>query len=333
MPHFIRSGSLTSFPETAREAGLDPGRLMREFGLPRGCVDEPDLMVPIEPVALLLEAAARRSGVEAFGLRMAEVRKVSSLGALGLFAREQPTLRDAIAALAHYARLLNEALTLDVEESGDIAILREDLLVGDIGSIRQSTELAIGVVMKMLRSFLGPDWRPRRVCFMHDAPADRSVHTRFLGREVHFGEDFNGVVCTRRDFGAVNPDADPTMARYARQLLENRRPRGEGEFTNDIRQLVVVQLGSGQCSVERVAHMLRIDRRTIHRRLLREDQTFSGIVDTVRRELATRYLADRKRTLAEIAALLGFAAPSGFSRWYRQQFGKPASVVRAQPQR
>jgi AraC-like DNA-binding protein len=330
MPHFIRCGSLTSFPDIAREAGLDPARLLREFGLPRDCSDEPDLMVPIEGVALLLEAAAARSGIEAFGLRMAEARKVSSLGPLGLFAREQPTLRDAVAALAHYARLLNEALILHIEETGEIAVLREELLVGNIGSIRQSTELAIGVVMKMLRSFLGQDWRPRRVCFMHEAPQDRTVHARFLGREVRYGEDFNGIVCTSRDLSVANPEADATLARYARQLLETRRPRGEHEFTADVRQLVVAQLGTGQCSVERVAHMLRIDRRTIHRRLLREDQTFSGVVDAVRRDLASRYLADRKRTLAEVSALLGFAAPSGFSRWYRHRFGKPASVVRGQ---
>jgi AraC-like DNA-binding protein len=63
--------------------------------------------------------------------------------------------------------------------------------------------------------------------------------------------------------------------------------------------------------------------------LAQEQQTFSGIVDAVRRELATRYLAERRRTLAEISELLGFAAPSGFSRWYRQQFGTTASVARA----
>jgi AraC-like DNA-binding protein len=56
-------------------------------------------------------------------------------------------------------------------------------------------------------------------------------------------------------------------------------------------------------------------------------------VDEVRCELATRYLADRGRTLADIAALLGFAAPSGFSRWYKQQFGTTAAANRAHPVR
>ena len=53
-----------------------------------------------------------------------------------------------------------------------------------------------------------------------------------------------------------------------------------------------------------------------------------GLIDAVRRELAARYLEDRDRTLAEISSLLGFAAPSGFSRWYRRQHRAPPSTRR-----
>ena len=329
MTRFIRSGSLTNVPEVARGAGLDPDRLLREFGLPPGCLAEPDLMIPVEPVRRLLEAAAERSGVEAFGLQMAEARKLSSLGPLGMLLREQPTLRDAVEAFAHYARLLNEALFLTLEESGEVVVLREELIVGRAGPVRQSTELAIGVAFQMLRSFLGPEWKPRRVCFAHDPPRDRSVHTRVFGRDVQFGQDFNGIVCARRDLMVANPHADATAARYARQLLETGLPAGTRDLAAQVRQRVVMQLGSGRCTIERVALLLGVDRRTIHRRLLQEGQSFSGIVDEVRCELVARYLTDHGRTLAEIAGLLGFAAPSGFSRWYRQQFGVTAAQARA----
>jgi AraC-like DNA-binding protein len=330
MSHFVHSGSLTSFAEVVRDAGLDPGRLLDEFGLPRASLDEPDLMIPVDAVASMLEASAQRCGDESLGIKIAEARKVSSLGPLGMFAREQPTLRDAIAALSDYGKLINEALVIGAQEGGDVAIVRVELLVGDVGPIRQATELAVGLVVKTMRTFLGAEWKPRRTCFVHEAPADGTVHARFLGRDVKFGQDFNGVVCSRRDLDVENPSADATMARYARQLLETWRGHEHESFADNVRQLVLLQLSTGGCGVDRVAHLLRVDRRTIHRRLAQEQQTFSGIVDTVRRELASRYLADRKRTLAEISGLLGFAAPSGFSRWYRQQFGTTASVARGE---
>jgi transcriptional regulator GlxA family with amidase domain len=49
----------------------------------------------------------------------------------------------------------------------------------------------------------------------------------------------------------------------------------------------------------------------------------------VRLELAERYVKDPHRSLAEVSLLLGFSAPSGFSRWYRQRFKAKPSEQRA----
>jgi AraC-like DNA-binding protein len=325
----IRSGSLTNYAEVARRVGLDPARMLREFGLPQRALRDPDLKVPVDKVRQLLEGSAERSGAEAFGLMMAETRRLSNLGPVGLLVREQPTLRLALDALARYTRMLNEALFLTIEESGDVVVVREELIIGNLGPVRQSTELAIGVVFRMLRSYLGPEWRPRRVCFAHDAPIDQSVHQRVFGKAVEFGHDFNGVVCARADLEHPNPNADPTMARYARQLLDAGSVRTAPSMTAQVRGLVVTLLGSGPCTIDVVAQHLGVDRRTIHRHLTSEGQTYSKLIDGVRRELAARYMKTRGRSLAEVSALLGFSAPSGFSRWYRQQFGMKASERRA----
>jgi len=329
MPGLIRSASLTHYADVARGAGLDPGLMLREFGLPQRCLVDAEIKIRLVSARRLLEASAERSGVEAFGLLMADARRLSNLGPLGLLVREQPTLRLAIEAFARYARRLNEELLFMIEEAGDVVVLREELIVGDASPVRQSTELAVGVAFQMLRTLLGPDWRPRRVCFAHDAPADRSVHQRIFGHSVEFGHDFNGIVCARADLDLPNPGADPAMAKYARDLLEASLTGPADDMSRDVRELVVMLLGTGPCTIERVAQHLGVDRRTIHRRLARGQQTFSGVVDTVRRELAERYLKDKNRSLAEIASLLGFAAPSGFSRWYRKEFSGRASDVHA----
>lgn len=328
MAGLIRSASLTNFAEIARQVGLDPARLLSEVGLPQRCLRDPELKVPLDAVRQLLEIAAERSGTEAFGLRMAEARQLSNLGPVGLLVREQQTLRLGIETLVRHTRRLNQALFLTLEESGDVVVLREQLIVGHAAAVRQSTELAIGVVFRVVRSFLGADWKPRRVCFAHDAPVDRSVHERVFGRNVEFGHDFNGIVCARRDLEARNADADPQMARYAREMIETAIDREARDMSGRVRELVVALIGTGPCTIKIVAQHLGVDRRTVHRQLAREEQTFSGIIDAVRRELAVRYLENRKRSIAEVSALLGFAAPSGFSRWYRRNFEGRASEQR-----
>lgn len=333
MTGLIRSANLTHYADVARRAGLDPGRMLREFGLPQRCLEDAEVKIPIESARRLLEVSAERSGVEAFGLLMGEARRLSNLGPLGLLIREQPTLRLAVEAFVRYGRSLNEELLLAIEEAGDVVVLREELIVGHAGPVRQSTELAIGVVFLMLRTLLGPDWRPRRVCFAHDAPADRSVHARVFGRHVEFGHDFNGIICARADLDRPNSNADPAMAKYAQQLLEASFVSSGDDTSGEVRELVVMLLGTGACTIERVGQHMGVDRRTIHRRLAREQTTFSGMVENVRRELAERYLNDRSRSLAEVSSLLGFAAPSGFSRWYRRQFMGRASGLRARAAR
>ncbi len=329
MNGLIRGASLTHYAEVARHAGLDPSRMLSEFGVPSRCLKEPELKVPIDAVRRLLEASAERSGVEGFGLLMAEARRLSNLGPLGLLIREQPTMRLALEALVRYSNRLNEALFLTIEESHEVVVLREELIVGGSGSVRQSTELAIGVAFRMLRTFLGAEWRPRRVCFAHDAPTDRSIHERVFGRNVEFGHDFNGIVCARGDLDVVNPDADPVVARLARQMLEANPASKTANMSTRVRELVVMLLGTGTCTIDRVAQHLGIDRRTVHRRLANEGATFSELVEAVRLELAERYVKDPHRPLAEVSLLLGFSAPSGFSRWYRQRFKRTPSEQRA----
>lgn len=322
MVNVVRAATLTRYVGVASQVGLDPSAMLREFGLPWRCLEEPELKVPIDAVRQLLEASAERSGVEGFGLMMAEARQLSDLGPLGLLIREQPTLRLAIEAYVRHGKRLNDSLFLTVEESGEFVVLREELVVGHAGPVRQSTELAIGIAYRMLRSFLGPNWRPRRVCFAHDPPRDRTVHNRVFGRNVvEFGHDFNGVVCAHRDLDASNANADPGIARLARAMLESSTSAPDARMSSEVRSLVILLLGTGGCTVERAAEHLGVDRRTIHRHLAREGMTFSEVVESVRRELAARYVLDQQRSLTDVSTLLGFTAASSFSRWYRQNFG------------
>ncbi|SEB22032.1 AraC family transcriptional regulator [Variovorax sp. YR216] len=329
MTALVRSASLTGFIEVATSCGLDPHALAAEVGLPRRCLDEPDLMIPTQPVGQLLELAAARGREPAFGLRMAESRRLSNLGPLGLLVRDERTLRDALEVLVTHIHMHNEALSVRVEQVGNLVSIRVEMGASP-GTFRQASELVVGVTFRVLSVFMGAGWQPRLVCFTHRAPADLRVHRRVFGRAVEFGHEFDGIVCNASDLDVPNPGADPVMVRYARRLLEQspgKRPRDSAR----VRELVVVLLPRGHCRVEVVAQHMGMDRRTLARRLAAEGTTFSAVVDKVRRDLLGGYLKDGARPLAEVSDLLGFSAPSAFSRWHRNQFGIAARSRVNQP--
>ncbi|WP_010595148.1 helix-turn-helix domain-containing protein, partial [Rhodococcus sp. P14] len=71
-------------------------------------------------------------------------------------------------------------------------------------------------------------------------------------------------------------------------------------------------------------------RRTVHRRLADEGETFSSVLDATRADLATRMVGSGRHSLTEVSDLLSFSAPSNFSRWFRNRFGCSPSRWRAE---
>jgi AraC-like DNA-binding protein len=329
MSYLIRSAALTNYVEVARSVGLDPYRQLSDVGISRSALLDPDIMIPAEAVGRLLEASAEAGAIEDFGLRMAETRELSNLGALGFVVREQPTLRKALESMAHYLRLQNEALHMRVEEAEGVATIRQDLMGGPPGSVRQAAELVLGVLYRTLSMILGPAWKPRSVCFTHDGPASLAVHGRVFGAPCEFNQDFDGIVCLASDLDTAIPTYDPVMAHLVRRYLDSMLVQSNATTSDKVRKLVIALLPSGRCSVERIAQHLGVDRRTVHRHLEQYGDSYTSIVDSVRVELVMRYVASRERPLSEVATLLGFSSLSAFSRWFSGRFGCSVSTWRS----
>lgn len=324
---YIRSAVLTDYANLARSVGLDPLALLARVGLSPASLYERDLLLPVDAVDQLLDLSAQESGEEAFGLRLAQTRRLSNLGPIGLVARESPSVRGALATLGRHVRLHNQALAIAVEEHSGIAILREQILFPG-GASRQATELIVGTLHSILKFFVGDAWQARRVCFSHSAPTDASQHRQLFGAVVEFGADFNGIVTTSRALDTALPSADPVMAAYARDLVVNADKRSDLPFADEVRQLILLRLATGRTTVEEVAQQLATTRRTLHRRLAAEGTHFQHLLTEIRRELVNQYLANPRRPLSDIAALLGFSGSSAFSRWYRTQHGATVASIR-----
>ena len=223
-----------------------------------------------------------------------------------------------------------DALAFGIDEDGETAIFREEWIIQARRSAPQVSELTMGALHRILRSLLGAAWKPERVCFSHAPPrATAAAHVRFFGCPVDFRCDVNGFVCAAKALDARLPKGDPVMARYAQQYLDSILEHPHATTVDKVRQFVRALLPSGRCSVEQVAQHLGMDRRTIHRHLASDAETFSSIVDAVRVELATRYVTTTDRPLAEVADLLGFSGLSALSRWFNGRFDCSASAWRA----
>jgi AraC-like DNA-binding protein len=324
-----RYAALNRYIELCQSLEVDPVGLMRDNGLDPSLLAFQDNRIPAAAVAQLLEDSATASGRDDFGVRLAELRQFSNLGPLSLVLREEPDVRGALQLLSRYEHTYNEAMRVRMTERNELAVISLGFDFGEEIACRQSLELAVGVVHGILREFLGPDWHPVSVCFSHSAPADCTVHERLFGVTPQFSHPFDGLVLYGSDLAAPNRMSDPNLRNYAQQFLRSLAAPRDLSTVDRVRELIKLFMPAGRCSLSQIARELQFDRRTLHRHLAAHGETFTTLVDAVRTELAEQYLSTGRYSLSDISQLLGFAAPSGFSRWFRQQYGCSPSDWRA----
>ena len=320
----IRSAALTGYASLARTLGLHPEQLADSVGLPISALQSPDLNVPIAQVTRLLELSAAAS-VEDFGLRLAQTREISNLGLLPVVAREAPTMRTGLVALARYARLHSEALSLRLERMESTWLVCPLLGTADAASMRQALELAMGVLHRMLRELFGDDWKPELVCFAHPPPDDLARHRRVFGNSVQFNAVVPGFVCASAGMERPRSVQESLLARDARAHLEGLLARHQPGVAAKVREMIAWLLPTGLCSAEAVAKRLGLQRRTLHRYLEKEGESYASLLDEVRRDLAREMIGQQRRPLKQVAAALGFEGQSALSRWFRHEFGYSAT--------
>jgi len=328
MTDLIRSACLTHYAEVARSVGLDPVEMLRKVRLPVSCLERPDLRIAVAGVRRLLESSAAAAGIDEFGLRMADRGGLSNLGSVALVVREQATIGNAIEALSRFIHIHHEGMRLKIERHEDVVTISITLRGGRPRAPRQSTEMALGSIHRIIGSLFGDDWQPLDVHLGHAPPRNRRYYRSFFRCNVIFNSEIDAILLAARDLDRPIPSAQPLIAHYLRQRVEAIENRSSN-WDDKVAELVRSLLPAGECSIERVAGHLACDRRTIHRHLAARGTSFSEILDTERSDLAMRLIEDGERPLKEMAALLGFSAQSARARWFRARFGCSISQWRS----
>ncbi|MGY1631114.1 AraC family transcriptional regulator [Geodermatophilus sp. SYSU D01186] len=324
----VRTASLTGYAGLARSLGLDPADLTARVGLDLADLDVPDRWVPAAPVARLLELSARGSGRADFALRLAGLRRLGTLGPISVVLRDEPDLRSAIDLLIRYERAYNEALHLRLDQVDGAATVAVWLEFGEPVPVGQALDLVMGAGLGVVRMLVGADWKPLAATFAHPAPEDPEPYRALFGPDVRFDQAVTGLVLPARDLSAPVVTSDPSVRPYAQQFLHTVVAPAEPTAAVQVAEAVQLLLPLGRCSMDEVSRHLGLRPRALQHALADEGQTFSAVLHATRARLVERYLPADRYSLTEVSQLLGFRAPSAFTRWFHERFGTSPSEWR-----
>ncbi len=323
MAELVRVAALTGYFSIMRSFGINPQPLLRECGLSPELLANPEQMIAARAAIRLLERSAEIANCKTFGLRMAEERSLANLGVTSLIIAHQPTLRAVLEALQQYRNRINSTLVLHIEEIDEDVVLREDFSLSVPEPSQQSSDLVLGVLVRLCASVLGETWTPLSVCFSHEAPPtpEMPIFRRLFRCRPEFNSEFNGLILSRSDLDRPNLRADADMAGHARELIESVLTPALRTAAQDVEQAIMLLLPVGRATIQNCAESMGVTVRTLQRMLDADRTSFSDLLNRVRMQLSAQYLANPRTRITDVADLLGYSSIGAYTRWHGQMFG------------
>ena len=317
--------------------GIDTEPALLGAGISRSQLSQDDIGLSVASQYRFLELAAAEADDSLLGLHVAAEMDVRAVGILFYLTGSSRTVSEALENLTRYSQTTNEALVGEISRQKDEVILAVRHLQEFDEPHRQFFELLALWFIRTLQQETNRDFTPSRVTFTHGRNADlREVH-RLLRCPVDFAQGQDSWVLPQRvmDLPIVSGDTQllKILTAHADDLL------AEKHSVTGLQSTVASQLASllpsGESRAAVVARQLGMSPRSLTRHLAEEGTTFGEIVEQLRRRLASRYLADDRMSVQQIAWLLGYSEVGAFNHAYKRWTGtaprrnrKPAAMPR-----
>ena len=156
-----------------------------------------------------------------------------------------------------------------------------------------------------------------------------ALHRKLFGERIEFESEFNGLTCLSADLHRPNAVVDTKLAQYAAQFVDFMHDVGQVSTVQEVRKAIYLLLPLGNASMARVAGSLGLHERTLQRRLVASGAEFSICSMASATNLPNAIFQIVPFSLTRVAAMLGYAQPSSFTRWFIGEFGASPSVWRS----
>lgn len=319
----VSIGWVKTVLDAARRLGVDDRTLLEAAAVPVAALMWERW--PIDFITRLWHAAEQCTGDPGFGLKVGAGVRPASMDVVSFAMQSAATLRQAITLVQKYQRLISDGGRFQMLPGGRGTWLVYHPRQGRLAFSPHQIEAVLAAVVRVSDWITGSDVRPLRVHFSQPRLGPWSGYQAVFGCPVEFEQAFNGLLVSNRVLDEPLPQADPGLARLHEHFSAGRLAALEqgGDALSDLRLWLRQRLGSSLPRRAEAARALGVSERTLARRLAARGQTYSALLDEVRRELALQAVREGQRPLADIAQSLGFAEASTFYRAFRRWTGMP----------
>jgi AraC-like DNA-binding protein len=315
----------------AKKAGIELESLLRKAALTPHQIEDPAARLRVRDQISFLNLAANALQDDLLGFHLSQPADLREMGFLYYVLASSEMLSEALQRAARYSSAVNEGIALKYIDGREVCITFD--YVGVSRHLdRHQIEFLVTALVRICRQLTGLRLVPTRVRLTHRRESGCSEFSAFLGCEVEFGAAVDEVAFATTIKHMPVVSADPYLNKFLISYCEeahSRRPTNRGPFQSSVENKIVPLLPHGKARAGEIARRLGVSQRTLARRLSLEGLTFSDVLDSLRSDLAERYLTDEELSISQIAWLLGYQEVSAFTHAFKRWTGKTPREARS----
>lgn len=305
----------------AERHGLTRTQLLAHAGL--GAQRLTDERWPIDDIARLWRVCAELTQDPGFGLKAGSLVGPASFNVVSFIFQSSPTLREAIALVQRFQRLISDGGRFQIVGGEDKSWLIYHPQQGELAFSPHQIEAVLAAVVSFSRWVTDHRFVSARVQFSHSQLGPLAGYQTVFQTGVDFNRAFSGLHLDNALLDRALPQADTQLAAMHREYAAARLAAlsDTPDFSAQVRHWLGANLATGVPQRSAAAEQFALSDRVFARRLQSQGLSYSDVVDAVRKEAACTAVADTDDTFVDIAQRLDFSQASAFNRAFKRWTG------------
>lgn len=287
------------------------------------CQDAYKKRVPSSEIEAILNKIERITGNLSFGLSIGEHIHPSDYGTIGYALMNFSTLYQALDFTSKHKHLLNDAFSTQLIRKGAHYHYQTNNIFAN-HRLAPLIELDFASAIQLARFFVGAQRsngvRLIQVNFQHEALCDLNDYQRVFNCPVHFGQETNELIISKRVLDMPIRSANPQILKMLLRKIERWKNNllTQHAFSQRVLHYLSNQKQPNIPNISVVASEFNISVSTLKKRLQQEGLNYSILCDSVKRKIALKMVSNPSTRIKEIYIALNFASASAFNRAFKR---------------
>jgi AraC-like DNA-binding protein len=307
--------------------GASRPALLEAIGLTESVIRNQLRRVPGQVLIELFQAIEQQLGNPAIALEIGRDSQPHCFSDIGFSTRMLETLFLVLTSNIELQVLRQNLYRVTLVEIDDTVEIRWNILHRKADEVAAAVEFSVATYLRLAREICGNDLALKGISLQHRQRCVSGIYADHLGHVPVFEAAQTAIILDRSQCHAPSRNANPALYDEAGQRHHKAVEWAEAGHRNSALTYfhILTELNKSPVTLDRIARSLGVAERTLRRNLVVEGNPFRTLLDNSRKGLCDLYRMEGRRTLSEVAILLGYGELSAFTRAYRRWYGEPPS--------